>query len=283
MHRTAYEPELWSDRKLFASILDAIVHGIWRLLKFGGAPFGNILAFLLWCGLTISDLTAWVSRICRRLVKWLGTSCKVSFFGSGFTSKRYHLVLVFITVSCGLSALAGRIRQRISAHLRFRNKLIGNMHNARSQKEWKHYADQLRELDRQNARRRSVAMEARLLNIPLFERKASQLKQLFETDNPNIQISGLLLRLREDLTRKMGNMQDASIYDYFGEIPKPIGNYITEVQRCLKTIASSKYLSSQQKRNYFQETRHAFGRTALLLSGGGSLGTFHLVSLFFNL
>lgn len=32
-----------------------------------------------------------------------------------------------------------------------------------------------------------------------------------------------------------------------------------------------------EKLNFFRETRHAFGRTALLLSGGGGLGSFHLV------
>ncbi len=29
---------------------------------------------------------------------------------------------------------------------------------------------------------------------------------------------------------------------------------------------------------FFREVRHAYGRTALLLSGGGSLGSFHIVS-----
>jgi TAG lipase/steryl ester hydrolase/phospholipase A2/LPA acyltransferase len=32
----------------------------------------------------------------------------------------------------------------------------------------------------------------------------------------------------------------------------------------------------EEKLSFFRETRHAFGRTALLLSGGGGLGSFHL-------
>lgn len=32
-----------------------------------------------------------------------------------------------------------------------------------------------------------------------------------------------------------------------------------------------------------REVRHAYGRTALLLSGGGSLGSFHIVSSFWRL
>ena len=35
-----------------------------------------------------------------------------------------------------------------------------------------------------------------------------------------------------------------------------------------------------QKLAFFRETSHAYGRTALLLSGGSSMGMYHLVSLF---
>lgn len=34
----------------------------------------------------------------------------------------------------------------------------------------------------------------------------------------------------------------------------------------------------EEKLSFFKETRHAYGRTALLLSGGGGLGSFHIVS-----
>lgn len=33
--------------------------------------------------------------------------------------------------------------------------------------------------------------------------------------------------------------------------------------------------STDNKLDFFNETRHAFGRSALLLSGGGSLGLYH--------
>ncbi len=36
-------------------------------------------------------------------------------------------------------------------------------------------------------------------------------------------------------------------------------------------------LPLDEKVSFFKVTRHAFGRTALLLSGGGGLGTFHMV------
>ncbi len=34
---------------------------------------------------------------------------------------------------------------------------------------------------------------------------------------------------------------------------------------------------AEEKLSFFRVTRHTFGRTALLLSGGGGLGTFHMV------
>lgn len=38
-------------------------------------------------------------------------------------------------------------------------------------------------------------------------------------------------------------------------------------------------LPLEEKSAFLRETRHAFGRTALILSGGGPMGAFHLVSV----
>jgi TAG lipase/steryl ester hydrolase/phospholipase A2/LPA acyltransferase len=40
--------------------------------------------------------------------------------------------------------------------------------------------------------------------------------------------------------------------------------------------SDSEELSLEEKLSFMHETRHAFGRTALLLSGGASLGAFHV-------
>ena len=44
----------------------------------------------------------------------------------------------------------------------------------------------------------------------------------------------------------------------------------------LRLIASERDLRPEEKLAFLQETRHCFGRTALLLSGGGTLGAFHI-------
>ena len=68
--------------------------------------------------------------------------------------------------------------------------------------------------------------------------------------------------------------------DHFVIQPESIRDYIDEVCASLEAITDYEgpELSLSDKLNYMRETRHAFGRTALVLSGGGALGAFHIVS-----
>lgn len=61
-------------------------------------------------------------------------------------------------------------------------------------------------------------------------------------------------------------------------MPKLIKEYIEEVSTQLKMVCNSDSdeLPLEEKLAFMHETRHAFGRTALLLSGGASLGSFHV-------
>ena len=63
-------------------------------------------------------------------------------------------------------------------------------------------------------------------------------------------------------------------------VPEPIRLYIEEVKQVLQTITEAEAPGHglHEKLNFLRETRHAFGRTALVLSGGGALGAFHVVS-----
>jgi hypothetical protein len=51
-----------------------------------------------------------------------------------------------------------------------------------------------------------------------------------------------------------------------------IENYISAVQDALKTVLDDSSLDIKKKFEFFWETRQSFGRSALLLSGGASLG-----------
>ena len=62
------------------------------------------------------------------------------------------------------------------------------------------------------------------------------------------------------------------------QVPKIIKEYIEEVSTQLKMVCNSDSdeLPLEEKLAFMHETRHAFGRSALLLSGGASFGTFHV-------
>lgn len=61
-------------------------------------------------------------------------------------------------------------------------------------------------------------------------------------------------------------------------VPEDIGRYLAEMKHQLLQLVDwpEDELPAEEKLAFFRETRHTFGRTALLLSGGGGLGTFHI-------
>ena len=75
-------------------------------------------------------------------------------------------------------------------------------------------------------------------------------------------------------------MPCSELHEHYPVVPEPIREYIEEVQRHLDALTNHEGpdLSLEEKLSFLRETRHAFGRTALVLSGGGALGAFHIVS-----
>ncbi|PSC72827.1 Triacylglycerol lipase SDP1 [Micractinium conductrix] len=58
-------------------------------------------------------------------------------------------------------------------------------------------------------------------------------------------------------------------------VPPAVQNYIDEVKECLAFISSCPDLPLDDRLAFLRELRHAYGRTGLVLSGGGSLGFWH--------
>ncbi|KAJ0980918.1 hypothetical protein J5N97_009173 [Dioscorea zingiberensis] len=84
--------------------------------------------------------------------------------------------------------------------------------------------------------------------------------------------------MRPDLLRNLGNMCNLSFTRAGFQVPKLIKEYIDEVSTQLKLVCILNQRSCSWKRSLLScmRRRHAFGRTALLLSGGASLGAFHV-------
>lgn len=71
----------------------------------------------------------------------------------------------------------------------------------------------------------------------------------------------------------------SELHEHFLSVPEPIRLYIEEVktQLVMLTNYNGPSMTLKEKWEFIKLTRHAFGRTALVLSGGGALGAFHLV------
>eukprot|EP00126_Sphaerothecum_destruens_P009883 Sdes_comp20619_c0_seq1m15689 len=92
----------------------------------------------------------------------------------------------------------------------------------------------------------------------------------------------MMFLLREGLHRNLGGIGNPSLYDYCHVGTKSlIENYIDEVVYQLNYICDteSPQVSAQEKLEFFADTRQAYGRSALMLSGGGTLGAYHFGTL----
>lgn len=90
---------------------------------------------------------------------------------------------------------------------------------------------------------------------------------------------GLLFTLNEGIHGNMGGMGRASLYRRakFGT-KKLIEQYIDEIDDALRYLAElpADKISVQEKLEFFYRANICFGRSALMLSGGGVLGFYHL-------
>ena len=90
---------------------------------------------------------------------------------------------------------------------------------------------------------------------------------------------GLLFALNEGIHGNMGGMGSSSLYKKarFGT-KSLIVEYIEEIGSSLLHLASDKAddITLEEKFEFFQRASHCFGRSALMLSGSGTLLYFHL-------
>eukprot|EP00899_Mesostigma_viride_P026940 jgi/Mesvir1/7430/Mv19211-RA.2 len=116
--------------------------------------------------------------------------------------------------------------------------------------------------------------DGRFFDIELVESRLKNLRSVMSRNN----IVELEYHLRAHLIRNLGNVCNPELYRSRLVAPKVIREYLHEVNFQLKYICNYDQpdLTLEQKLVFMQETRHAFGRTALLLSGGATLGLFHL-------
>ncbi|KAJ0915365.1 putative triacylglycerol lipase [Helianthus annuus] len=175
-------------------------------------------------------------------------------------------ILVLVTVMAFLLKRCTNVKTR--AEMAYKRKFWRNMMRAAvTYEEWAHAAKMLdKETPRMN--------EFNLYDEELVRNKLQELRHRRQEGC----LRDVIFYMRADLVRNLGNMCNPELHKGRHQVPKLIKEYIDEVSTQLRMVCDSdcEELLLEERLAFMHETRHAFGRTALLLSGGASLGAFHV-------
>ncbi|KAL3237560.1 triacylglycerol lipase [Nakaseomyces bracarensis] len=141
---------------------------------------------------------------------------------------------------------------------------------ALSYEEWKYASLKLDELTNTNKWKETT--ESALYDYKLIKEVTEKMRELrLENDYSN-----LLYLIRTNWIRNLGNMGNVNLYRHSHVGTKfLIDQYVTESKLCLESLLHSD-LDDTYLLGILQQTRRNIGRTALVLSGGGSFGLFHI-------
>ena len=173
-----------------------------------------------------------------------------------------------------LSAVHAQLRSLFihPSYLHKEHALEWKMEQSITYKQWKRAASQLDRLQgayRWKENSRSPWYDHHRIGVDL-----QQFRYLVDSRD----VKGIMLYSRARLYRNLVGINDRRLYGVLRAGTKRlIEEYISEVVRALQLVCviESDEVSAADKLAFFNETRHAFGRSALLLSGGATLGLYH--------
>ena len=112
-------------------------------------------------------------------------------------------------------------------------------------------------------------------NYELIHERLMHLRGLQEKQ----QLRELMRSLREGLHHDLGNMGNPQLYTRANVgTKKLIEDYVTQVCDALAYVSAqpNSVVSYDEKQRFFEDTARSFGQPALMLSGGATLGLFHI-------
>jgi len=148
-----------------------------------------------------------------------------------------------------------------------------SMKRATSYEEWREAA--LAEDERSGAARWKRIDKTSLYDWQVIRRRLDELRKVKATGDPQ----QLLYYLNEGIHGNMGGMGSPRLYSQAKVGTKElISDYIGELADALTQLhrVPDSELSFAEKIEFFRRASHCFGRSALMLSGAGALGPFHL-------
>jgi len=147
------------------------------------------------------------------------------------------------------------------------------LEDARTYEEWK--AAALAHDERSGAARWRRVDQSRRYDYKVIRRRLEELRAVKASGDPH----RLLFYLNEGIHGNTGNIGSSSLYRKakFGT-KELVSNYMTELAGALDQVAAvdDGEIPRLEKLEFFRRASHCFGRSALMLSGGGALGPFHL-------
>lgn len=167
-------------------------------------------------------------------------------------------------------------RQRLSRRFRPVTNLRRSLKKAKDYAQYEDIAERLDYEVGNDIWRRNP--QSRKYDHRVIAQRIVRLRQARDADD----VAGLMDLLRSGLLRNLANIGDKQLYNrsYLGT-KLLIQNYVTEVLHCLDYIRSipaseTSYLTIAKKLQFFKDTKHSYGQSALILQGGASFGMFHL-------
>ncbi len=150
---------------------------------------------------------------------------------------------------------------------------LKDLENAGNYRTWREIALELDHLEGADAWKLDDTSED--YDYLLIKERLSALRRLRRAGDAR----QLAFDLYEGLHGNLGNMSSPALYTVARVgTKKLIEDYIGEVARSLDFICAGDFpdFGFEEKIQFFKRTATAFGRSALMLSGGGTLGMFHL-------
>lgn len=152
-------------------------------------------------------------------------------------------------------------------------RLERELEAAQDYRSWREIALELDELDGHADWR--AQDETRDYDYSLVRGRLNELRQLREEQR----VRELVYRLHEGLHGNLANIANPRLYTYCRVGTKLlIEEYLHEVSICLNYLCDNDFpdFTADEKVLFFKRTGSSFGRSGLLLSGGATLGMFHI-------
>lgn len=150
-------------------------------------------------------------------------------------------------------------------------KILAEKQHAVSYEEWGYAGLRLDELTDKMKWKQEV--ESNLYDYKLIEELTRKLREQRQAED----YAGLLYTIRTRWVRNLGNMGDVNLYRHSHVGTKfLIDEYLNESRFALDALVNQTDLDDHYVLGILQQTRRNIGRTALVLSGGGTFGLFHI-------